>query len=111
MASFEITSEVTTRSTGGDGVRDSAWSGWDQNTAPADHVINRDTVKVEWLSQAGSENSFDLVYEDWAEIVPGTGLMFPRTIRVRTYARGPKGHFSGRGWSKIKVTGDYVKFR
>lgn len=109
--SFIITSEVTTKPTGGDGVRHSEWSGWDQNTAPPDHVINRDTVKVKWLSDAGSENSYELVYEDWIEILPGTNLKFPRTIRVRTFARGPKGPFSGRGWSKIEVTGEYVKFR
>jgi hypothetical protein len=111
MASFEIWSEIITKETGGDGVRDSAWSGWDVNKAPPDHVINRDTVKVEWHSQNGSENSYDLVYDGWVELVPGTNLKFPQTIKVRTFARSPKGHWTGRGWSKIKVTGDYVKYR
>ena len=111
MANFEIDSEIITKPTGADGVRDSAWSGWDSNTAPPDHVINRDTVRVEWLSQTGSENSYDLVYDDWVELVPGTNLKFPQTIKVRTYARGPKGYLTDRGWSKIKVTGDYVKYR
>jgi hypothetical protein len=109
---FEINSEVTTEPTGGDGVRDSQWSGWDVNTAPPDHVINDRSVKVQWLSDAGSENTYDLVYEDHESIVPGApDLKFPRTIKVRTFARGPKGNWSGRGWSKIKVTGDYIKYR
>lgn len=111
MASFEIWSEVTTEATGADGVRHSKHSGWDVNTAPPGHVINRDTVKVEWHSQNGSENSYDLVYDDWEVIVPGTDLKFPRTIKVRTYARSNKGFSSGRGWSKIRVTGEYVKYQ
>ncbi|MBM4433174.1 MAG: hypothetical protein FJ025_04165 [Chloroflexi bacterium] len=111
MAGFEIWAECTTKETGGDGVRHSCESGWDTNTAPDGHVINRDTVKVEWHSQAGSENDYDLVYDDWVEIVPGTNLKFPRTIKVRTSARGPKGLWAGRGWSKIKVIGEYVKYK
>lgn len=112
MAGFEIWSEITTESTDLDGARHSATSGWDTNTAPANHVINQNTVKVEWASQNGSENSYDLIYEGWVEIVPGTLLKFPTTIKVRTYARSPKGKFGvGRGWSKIKVTGEYVKYK
>lgn len=111
MASFELTCECTTKETGGDGVRHSCESNWDRNTAPENHVINKEKVNVEWLSQAGSENSYDMSWDDWVEIVPGTGLEFPRTVNVRVRARGPKGRFSGRGWSKIKVTGDYVKYK
>lgn len=108
---FSIASECTTKETGLDGVRHSCNSDWSTNTAPEDHVINRDTVKVEWLSDAGSSNDVDIEYDDWVEIVAGTGLKFPRTIKVSVSARGPRGHASGRGWSKVKVTGDYVKYR
>jgi len=111
MANFEIVCEVETKPTGIDGVRDGKWSEWSMNTAPADHVINRDSLKVEWLSDNGSENSYDLLWDDWEVIVPGTVLKFPRTIKVRVYARGPKGYLRGRGWSKVKFTGDYVKYR
>ena len=111
MAGFDIWSEITSDATEASGARHSAWSGWDKNTAPADHVINNNTVRVEWHGQNGSENSYDLVYEDSIEIVPIPGLKLPSTVKVRTYARSPKGHTSGRGWSKIKVVGDYVKCR
>lgn len=110
MAGFEIWSEVTTKETGADGVRHSKWSGWDKNTAPKNHVIDDRKVKVEWQSDAGSENTYEMVFENYVEIVPGTELTFPQTIKVRSFARGPKGHLSGRGWSKIKVTGPYIKY-
>ncbi|MBD2606689.1 hypothetical protein H6G81_19660 [Scytonema hofmannii FACHB-248] len=80
MAGFEIWSEITTQETDFDGARHTATSGWDSNTAPENYVINRDQVKVEWISQNGSENSYDLTYDDWVELVPGTSLKFPRTI-------------------------------
>ena len=109
---FEIISEVTTKATTWDGARDSEWSGPSKNTAPDGYVINRDTVKVEWLSDAGSENTYQMHYDDWIEIIPGTGLKFPRTITVRVFARSPKGAFHGkRGWSKVKFTGEYVKYK
>ncbi len=112
MAGFEIVSEISTRETDFDGTRHSAWSEWTSNTAPADFVINNNEVRVEYLSDNGSENTHEVVYENWVEIVPGTGLKFPQAIKVRTYARSPKGMFwVGRGWTKIKVTGNYIKFR
>jgi hypothetical protein len=112
MAGFEIVSEVSTRETDFDGTRHDAWSDWTSNTAPADHVINHNEVKIEWLSDNGSENRQEVIYENWVELVPGTGLKFPQSIKVQTYARSPSGKFwVGRGWSKVKVTGTYVKYR
>lgn len=108
---FEIISEVTTKATACSGERDSDWSGWSKNTAPDGHIINRDTVKVEWLSDAGSENTYEMTYDDWVEIISGTGIKFPRTINVRVFARSSKGHCAGRGWSKVKFTGVYVKYK
>jgi hypothetical protein len=109
--SFELRAECTTKETGWDGVRHSCQSGWDSVQAPENHVINRDTVTVTWESDAGSENDYDIVYDDWVEIIDGTGLKFPRTIRLRVSARGPKGHFGGRGWSKVRVNGNFVKYK
>jgi hypothetical protein len=112
MAGFEIVSEVTTRETDFDGTRHSDWSDWTSTTAPAGHVINQNEVKVEWLSDNGSENSHEIIYENLVEIIPGTGIKLPQTIKVRTYARSPKGKcWVGRGWSKIKVTGEFTKYK
>lgn len=112
MAGFEIVSEVSTRETDFDGTRHDAWSDWTSNTAPADHVIKQNEVKVEWLSDSGSENTHEIIYENFVELISGTGIKFPQTIKVRTYARSPKGiGWVGRGWSKVKVTGEYVKYK
>lgn len=112
MAGFEIVSEVSTRETDFDGTRHSAWSDWTSNTAPTDYVINQNEVKVEWLSDNGSENTHEIIYENLVEIIPGTQIKLPQTIKVRTYARSPKGiGWVGRGWSKVKVTGTYVKYK
>jgi hypothetical protein len=112
MAGFELVSEVTTKETDLDGARHSAWSEWSSTTAPENHVINHNDVKVEWISDNGSENNYQMIFDDWVELIPGTGLKAPRTIKVQTYARSPKGKFGvGRGWTKIKFTGTYVKYR
>jgi hypothetical protein len=112
MAGFELVSEVTTKATDLDGARHSAWSDWSSTTAPDSHVINHNEVKVEWLSDNGSENTYQMVFDGWVEIVPGTGLKFPQTIKVQTYARSPKGMFGvGRGWTKIKFTGAFIKYK
>lgn len=110
MSNFQIAAECKTKETGLDGVRDSEWSAWSSNTAPEGYVINDRIVKHEWVSRAGSENKEEVIFFDHVEIVSGTGLKFPRSIKVRVYARGPKGHASGRGWSQIKVSGDYIKY-
>jgi hypothetical protein len=111
MAGFEIVSEVTTESTDFDGARHSAWSEWSKTTAPDNYAIDDRAVKVEWLSDAGSENNYQMIFEDWVVLVPGTSFKAPRTIKVQTYARGPKGSLAGRGWSKVKFTGEYVKYQ
>lgn len=112
MAGFEIVSEVSTRGTDFDGSRHSAWSDWTSNTAPAGYVINQNEVKVEWLSDSGSENSHEIIYENLVEIIPGSRIKLPQTIKVRTYARSPKGFGgAGRGWSKVKFTGEYLKYK
>lgn len=112
MAGFELVSEVTTRETDFDGTRHMEWSGWDSNTAPADHVIKQNEIRVEYISANGSENSHEVKWDDFEELISGTGIKFPRTIKVQTYARSPQGRgWTGRGWTKIKVTGEYVKYR
>src|SRR4051794_2577586 len=61
---FEITSEVITGSTGGDGPQDSAWSGWVTFTAPPEHVIDDTAVEVEWQGRAGSENRYEIAFDE-----------------------------------------------
>lgn len=109
-AKFQLTAECETNPTGWDGVRHHCYSGWDKFTAIEGSVINRDSVTIT-SDEAGSDNRYDLEYDDWVELYPNSGLVAPRTIRLRSYARGPKGSFSGRGWSKYKLSGTYVSVK
>lgn len=109
MASFELWSEITTDATGANGVRHDARSGWDSTTAPPGWVIDDRSVRVEWHGQNGSENDYQMAFDDQTPIRPGSPLTFPRTIKVQTHARSPKGFSSGRGWSKIRVVGDFIQ--
>ena len=106
-----ISSEVTTKETGTDGVRHSADSEWTVFTVPANCAINEKKTVVNELSAAGSEHDVTVEYADYVEIAPGTDIKQPRTIKVKTHARGPKGHNSGRGWMKVRVHFEYVQFK
>jgi predicted RNA-binding protein with TRAM domain len=105
-----IASEVTTEATGGDGVRHSKDSDWSVFTVPTNCAIDPQRTVVEVLSENGSEHSYELQYDDYVVIVPGTQIKMPRTIRAKTHARSPTGFFSGRGWEQIRVTFTYVQF-
>lgn len=106
-----ISSQVTTAPTEGDGVRHSAESGWTVLPVPANCVIIKDRTVVHELSANGSEYHATVEYDDYVEVVPGTGIQQPRTIKVKTFARGPRGAFSGRGWLNVRVDFQYVQFK
>ncbi|WP_114556184.1 alkaline protease [Bacillus sp. K6W] len=111
MPDFEVTCEVETEATSCSGARKSAWSREDKVTAPEGFVINDREVEVHWHSQRGSENTFSQVFEDHVEIIPGTGLKFPRTMKVSVFARSSKGHCAGGGASKATFTGNFIKIQ
>ena len=69
-------------------------------------------MRVEYISASGSENTHELVYDNWIEIIPETKIKLPQIIKIRTYARSPSGiGWKGRGWTKIKVTGEFTKYK
>src|SRR5262245_14878706 len=91
----QIASEVTTGTSSADGSRDSADSAWTVFTVPSNCVIIKDKTSVAVQSEAGSEHSYDVEYDDYIEVVPGTGIMQPRTIKAKTHARSSTGPFGG----------------
>jgi predicted NodU family carbamoyl transferase len=109
MADFELIAEVETDVTSVTGVRDSKWSNWSKVTAPEGFVINKEKVKVEALTEMGSENSYEQEWVDLVEIIPGTGIELPRTLNVRAFARSSKGHRAGKGASRYRFSGDFTK--
>ncbi|MHC1992225.1 alkaline protease [Bacillus safensis] len=109
MADFELTCEVETEATSCSGERKSDWSREDRVTAPEGHVINDREVEVIWHSQRGSENTFSQVFEDYVEVLGS--LKFPRTMKVKVFARSSKGYCAGGGASKATFRGNFIKYQ
>ncbi len=100
--SFDKTDEVTTKATGGNGVRHSAGKVVSQK-APAGFTIDKPAF-AESLSQNGSEHSvspINYVYDDEGRIIE---------VNVTIHARSPHGHFKGRGWQKVRLHGTMSKY-
>ena len=106
-----IASEVSTGTTSGTGERVSKDSDWTHFTVPPNCGINKDKTNVSVEVEMGSEHTYELQYDDEVEVVPGTGIKLPRTIRAKTHARSSRGHFGGKGAMKIKVDFTYVQFK
>jgi hypothetical protein len=104
-----IASEVSTGATSWDGVRKSKDSDWTTFRVPAGYVIDRDKSVVTIISQRGSEHTYKVEYDDYVEIIPGTTIKWPTTIRVQTHARSEAKPFGGGGGMKITV--DFVYAR
>lgn len=111
-----ISSEVTTKGTEFDCSRHSRTSDWSEVTVPNGYVYNERTLRKNYISKSGSDNRIDHEWDNYVEIIPGTEIMMPRTLRVRTHARSPKCNYPGhnyqaRGWTKARVTAEYVKYQ
>jgi len=108
---FHYTSYCKTRSTRWDGKRYDCWSAWSTHTVPSNYVYNTNSLKTGYRSRKGSKNSCNIQWHDYVEIVPGTGIKAPRTIKIQSYALSSKGTGSGPGWSDCFYKGQYVKFK
>ena len=106
-----ISSEVSTGTTGYDGVRKSKDSDWTVFTVPANYVINKDKTKVNVISERGSEHTYKVEYADFVQIIPDTDLKQPTTIKVMTHARSAKGAGGGGGGMKLSLDVYYVKYK
>lgn len=107
-----IASQVTTKGTDWDGARHSADSEYTSFKVPQGYTINRDQTVVHDLSANGSEHSYEVKYDDFVELIPGTGIVGPQTIRVKTHARSPGGssNWGCRGWQQVRVDFQYVRY-
>jgi hypothetical protein len=109
MASFEIAVHVGIDQTGGNGVRNAASSAWSHVEAPAGHVINKDKVQLSWTTDC-EEGRYDLQWEEYVEVVPGTGIEQPRKLSIRVHGFSKNGRYSGGAWADLKAAGDFVKY-
>jgi len=106
-----IAADCTTDATAGNGVRHGCESNVSKLTAPDGFVFAEKTLTGGETSGAGSEHSCNLSWGDYMEVIPGTGIQQPRTVTLQAKARGPKGHFAGRGWAKCSYTVNLAKYK
>ena len=107
----EVASEATCGATPPSGERNSKTSDWTKFSVPEGFIINKEKTKVDIESERGSEHTYIVAYEDYVEIIDGTGIKQPTTIKVQTHSRSEKGAGGGGGNMKVKVTFFYVKYK
>lgn len=107
-----VASEVTTKGTDNDGTGHIADSDWTTFPVPRGFIINEKATKVHVLSAAGREKEYKVEYADYVEVIPGTGIVAPTVIRVKTHARSPRDFWNAgcRGWMKVRVDFTYVRY-
>lgn len=62
-------------------------------------------------SYNGRDPDVHLSWENHKEIIPGSGLKFPTTVKLRVHARTPKGHNGQRGWNKYQISGNMIELK
>lgn len=107
VKSFRYTAQCTTKSTGGDGARHSCSSNWSTHSLPSSFVYDKDSLRTSYSSRNGSQNKCEYRWKDYVNVY--RNIEQPQTLEIRARARGPKGHFSGRGWSHCVYTGEYFE--
>lgn len=111
VVEYDYRAECTTKATGGDGARSGCDSAWSTHKVPSGYAYVEDKLEKGFTSKNGSEKRCDHAWTDEVEIVKGTGITQPTTLKVRAHARSPRGHFAGRGWAKCYFKGVYVKYK
>ena len=101
----------STDPTGGDGVRHDCNSEPTTITAPDGYVFNQNTVQGGETSGAGDEHSCSLQWSNMVEVIAGSGIVQPRTATTSCHARGPSGHWAGRGWCGCSYSITMTKYR
>lgn len=107
----ELQPECTSAGTAHTGERKSCSSGWSIVTLPAGYVFIKDRVEKTCRSCAGSENDINVEFDNFVEVIPGTGIEQPRTMRASVHARSPRSCGGCRGWTKATVKCKYVKYQ
>ena len=87
---LEFTSQCTTKATDYRGRRNSCESSTQKFTAPSGWVLNQMSLEKVFLAKNGSEYSCHHSWADWTEVIPGTGIIQPRTLIMRANARSDR---------------------
>jgi len=108
---FKLISACQTDATGGDGVRHSCEGDRAFAIAEDGYVIAEKGVSWAEMSGRGSDHQCHIVFSDYVEVIPGTGITQPRKVELWATATGPSGYFKGRGWQNCHLVGYSSKYK
>ena len=105
----ELSTQCTTKGTGGDGVRHWCDAPPDMLRAPAGHVLVEHSLRGGKVRGNGSVSRCFFDFGDFVEVIPGTGIMQPTSLKIYGHARSPGGRWSGRGWVECRYSVKMVR--
>lgn len=109
MSAFEIYSEVQTRRVNLIGGRQVAFSDWSSHTAPDGFVIDEKKIQTETLNYHGTEHSVNIGFSDYLTQSDSPDIKYPKSIKVQTHVVSLY-DIGSRGWNRVIVRGEYIKF-
>jgi hypothetical protein len=105
-----VTAACTTRATTADGRQRSCRSERQTIRAPEDHVFVQNSLQGGFTRRNGSTNNCFHGWDDFVEVVPGSGITQPKTFWLQAHARSPRGSFAGPGWTACRFTLDLSRY-
>jgi len=76
---------------------------------PPDYVFAENEKRTVWHSDIGSSNFVNVSFEDYVEVIPGSGYKLPRRMKVHGHARSGNG-YGERGHTNATVYCRFFKY-
>lgn len=111
--SVALAAECTTDGTEWNGARNDCRSARSScETAPEGHVVVEKSIQATCTSCNGSENSCDVSFDDYVEVIKDSGIKQPRTVCLSAFAKSPGGmnNANARGWAKCVANGNLTTY-
>lgn len=107
---FKIAAECTTKGNDMSGRRKDCDSDESVYNAPDGFVLDDRDYELQ-QSYNGSDPNINLKWENYIEILPGSGLKYPTTVKLSVHSRSPRGHNGQRGWNKVNINGHMIQYK
>ncbi|PFS24371.1 hypothetical protein COK46_01790 [Bacillus thuringiensis] len=107
---FELAAECTTDGNDASGRRKDCDSDISVVNAPDGFVLNDRDFEMQ-QTYNGTDPNVNLTWDDYVEIIPGSGLKYPTKVSLSVHARSPRGHNGQRGWNKVKISGTMINYQ
>lgn len=107
---IDLSIECTTPGTSVSGERHDCVTVESRQSAPDNYVIAENSINIDNQGRGSYHDCYHR-FDDYVEVIPGSGLKQPRTILFSAKAMSPTGHSSGSGDVRCHITGFYTKYR